>query len=99
MKTLVSQEAREYKAQIKRLALCWGIVPLKGRLEVTISAYMPDNRKRDLDNLLKITLDSLKETGIFEDDSQIDRLSIERSEVHKPGKLMVYLKEIEVFDD
>lgn len=50
------------------------------RLKVTIIAYPPDRRKRDLDNLLKALLDSLQHSGVYPDDSQIDELTIERNE-------------------
>jgi len=50
----------------------------KDRLYITIDAYPPDRRKRDLDNVLKSLLDSLQHAGVYKDDSQIDRLSISR---------------------
>lgn len=49
---------------------------LGGALVVCIEAYRPDNRKRDLDNLLKATLDSLAHAGVYLDDSQITDLRI-----------------------
>ncbi len=48
------------------------------RLFMDIEAYPPDNRRRDLDNLLKATQDSLQYAGFYKDDSQIDSLSILR---------------------
>jgi len=45
-------------------------------LGVCIEAFRPDNRKRDLDNLLKATLDSLGHAGVYLDDSQITDLRI-----------------------
>lgn len=44
-----------------------------------ILANPPDNRRRDLDNLLKGTLDSLQHANIYPDDNQIDKLKIERT--------------------
>lgn len=48
------------------------------RLSIYIDASPPDKRKRDLDNVLKSLLDALQHGGLYPDDSQIDRLSIER---------------------
>jgi crossover junction endodeoxyribonuclease RusA len=49
---------------------------LDKKLRVEIKAYRPDKRKRDLDNLLKATLDSLAYAGVYQDDSQIVDLHI-----------------------
>lgn len=62
-----------------------------GRIKVSMCAFPPDKRRRDLDNLNKIILDSLQKAGLFHDDSQIDYLSIERCEPFKDGKIRVML--------
>ena len=38
-------------------------------VEVEILVQAPDNRRRDLDNLLKVCLDSLVNAGVLQDDS------------------------------
>lgn len=53
--------------------------PLTGKMYIDIMATMPDRRKRDLDNLLKATLDALQHGGLFEDDKDIDDIRIRRS--------------------
>lgn len=53
------------------------------RLSVSVVAYPPDRRARDLDNILKAALDALQHARAFEDDSQIDRLIVDRGEVRK----------------
>ena len=53
------------------------------RLTVALVAYPPDRRARDLDNILKAALDALQHARAFEDDSQIDRLIVDRGEVRK----------------
>lgn len=68
---------------------------LTGRLSVAITATMPDKRRRDIDNLIKVSLDSLTKAGVWEDDSQIDELAILRSGVTKPGWLDVTVCEID----
>lgn len=94
-KTLVSKEAKDYKRVVKALSFTWKRKPILGRVEINISAYPPNKRRRDIDNLLKITIDSLKDCGIFKDDSQIDKIFIERKNVIKPGLLTLSISEIE----
>ena len=53
------------------------------RLHVSVTVYPPDARKRDLDNVLKATLDALTHARAYEDDSQIDRLTVERKEIRR----------------
>ena len=69
--------------------------PLLGRLQVKITATMPDRRRRDIDNINKAALDALGYAGVFGDDEQIDDLHVLRGEVMKPGWLEVEIKEIE----
>jgi len=70
--------------------------PLSGRLAVTIAALPPDKRVRDLDNLCKAVLDSLKKSGVFADDGQIDSLTIARHAVTPGGALLVGVREFEL---
>lgn len=67
---------------------------LQGRLSIKLDVYPPDRRKRDLDNLLKATLDALEAANIFEDDNQIDEIHMIRKEIVKGGKIMISLEEI-----
>lgn len=63
------------------------------RLHVSIEAYPPDRRKRDLDNILKSLLDALQHAKVYEDDSQIDFLSIRRNESLQ-GKVRIGIKRV-----
>jgi len=69
-------------------------IPLEGRLKVEIEVYPPDRRKRDLDNVLKATLDALEDAKVYLDDNQIDCLIVNRREVVKGGKMEVKIYEI-----
>ncbi|AUX93667.1 hypothetical protein C2E15_11645 [Mixta gaviniae] len=51
--------------------------PLTCPLDVSIVLYPPDRRKRDLDNFQKALFDSLTYAGVWKDDSQIMRFSVE----------------------
>ena len=65
------------------------------RISMTIDLYAPDNRRRDLDNILKCTLDVMQKLFVYKDDSQIDELIVRRKSVlKKDGKLDIYIEEI-----
>jgi crossover junction endodeoxyribonuclease RusA len=63
------------------------------RLEVHIQAFPPDRHRRDLDNIQKVLLDALQAAGLFDDDEQIDYLSILRAPRLKGGMLNVQISE------
>lgn len=64
------------------------------RLSVTIQLYPPDRRVRDIDNVVKSTLDALCQAGVFEDDGQIDVLHVTREKVIKWGAAVVSIEKI-----
>lgn len=68
------------------------------RYELSIDAYPPDRRRRDLDNILKPLLDVLEEYGVFPNDEQVDILTIRRRGPKKPGYVTVRLSEIDSED-
>jgi crossover junction endodeoxyribonuclease RusA len=77
---LISDQGRQYREVVAVLALenLWPRFPTE-RVKVTIEAWMPDRRRRDLDNILKSLLDSLTHAGVWTDDSQVDDLRIYRA--------------------
>jgi crossover junction endodeoxyribonuclease RusA len=84
---IISADGRQYKQAVA--AVCHGLIPITGYVEVTIMATRPDKRKRDLDNLLKATLDACS-GHLWVDDVQIQRLTIMwAAGTEKGGKLMV----------
>ena len=94
-KTLIAKEGRDYRATV--VAKLTGVLsePLKERLKVTIECYPPDNRRRDLDNILKALFDSLQHAKVIEDDSQIDEINMIRREPLKPGLLFIRIETME----
>jgi crossover junction endodeoxyribonuclease RusA len=92
---LISKKGREYrKAVADEIILQKGNKHLKGKIKMTIEAWRPDNRRRDLDNLLKAPLDALTHAGVYEDDELIVDLRIFWAE-DQAGKLKVKIEEIE----
>jgi len=67
--------------------------PASVKLIVDIYASPPDRRKRDLDNILKGTLDALQHAGVYADDNQIDELHVYRMSPEPNGELVVRIKE------
>lgn len=91
---IVSAKGRTYRQRVSRQLDGLIEEPLACRLAVSLVCCMPDNRRRDLDNICKALLDSLQHAGVYLDDSQIDRLSLVRGEVRKPGKVFVTVETV-----
>lgn len=94
VRVLISKKGREYRKAVA------GVIgprkkPTDKRLKVRITVNPPDRRKRDLDNMPKAILDALTHAGVWEDDSQIDELTIMRREVIKGGAVWVTVVEME----
>ena len=94
-RTMVSKKGRIYKQAATRAVLAAGANKhLPGRLRVKLTAYPPDRRRRDIDNLTKLALDSMQVAGVYLDDSQIDELTIIRAEVEKGGVIVAEIETI-----
>ena len=96
-RVLISREGRRFRRMcVSRLA---GAFPkLAGAVKLTGEFYPPDSRRRDLDNVLKCTLDALVHAGLMEDDSQIKRIDI-RMEAPVPPEGLVYIELEEIEDN
>jgi crossover junction endodeoxyribonuclease RusA len=96
-RTLISREGRTFRTNV--CALLGGGGPRKppvgGRIALAMDAFPPDGRRRDLDNLLKPSLDALQHAGVYEDDSQVDLLVARRREMDRPyGHIEVTVGEL-----
>ena len=91
-RVLISREGRKYRMMVVS-RLGGRYAKQKGRLRLTAEFYPPDARRRDLDNLLKCTQDSLQAAGLFEDDSQIKSLRLDMKEPMPPEGLVHVLIE------
>jgi len=89
-RVLISSEGRKYREAVWLAVLEQGRKKHDGRLYVEILVNAPDKRRRDLDNLLKGLLDALQHAGLYEDDSQIDKLTITRGS-DGSGSVTVYV--------
>ena len=78
--TKISAEGRAYRqAVINLLAEARTAPPMAAPVAVSIEAFMPDKRRRDLDNLLKGLLDAMTHAGVWLDDSQVVDLRIRKA--------------------
>ncbi|MBX3435459.1 MAG: RusA family crossover junction endodeoxyribonuclease [Pirellulales bacterium] len=93
-RTVISREGRRYRRDVCATLAAMRVSRLDGRLAVRVTVCPPDHRRRDLDNVQKALLDALAKGGVYRDDSQIDRLEVERGPVTPGGKVLVEIREI-----
>ena len=86
-RVLISRDGRKYREQIVARFHTDRVAKYTGPVELDIELYPPDNRRRDVDNSLKCLLDTFTHAGLYEDDSQIQRLTIIRREPMPPDGL------------
>lgn len=93
-RTHISSEGKAYREAVK--ATLWNVGGFgpHPRLALHVTAFPPDRRRRDLDNLFKALLDALAHAGLYEDDAQIDELSIKRCARHPGGQLVVRCQQL-----
>lgn len=92
---VISEAGRRYRSAVaEQILIQRGAKHFAGKIKVTIAAYRPDERKRDLDNLLKSTLDALAHAGVYVDDSLIVDLRV-YWEKDKAGMLKVTIEELQ----
>lgn len=93
----LSKQGKDYRSRVLSEVVSRKLqLNLKQRLSVEIYVYAKDRRSIDIDNRIKPALDALQHAQVFEDDSQIDRLYVERREIVKGGKCLVIIREIKV---
>ena len=64
------------------------------RLKLEVVFHFPTHQKRDIDNHLKATIDSLVKCGFCEDDEQFDELIVKRGSVVSGGLIKIKVWEI-----
>lgn len=90
-RNILSQKGREFydQGQAALLPQKRPTVPLAGALEVTIMLCAPTRRGYDVDNRAKGVLDLLTKVGIWADDEQVVKLTIEKGPVLPGGAARV----------
>lgn len=92
----MSKTGRQFKADVSECVIAQK-VPKLGiqRLKVLIYLHPRDKRKIDLDNRLKACLDALQDAGVFDNDEQIDHLTIQRATIKSGGGATVAIEVID----
>ena len=90
-RTIVSKQCREYKKTVIAIMEKLGLANqnIDDRLQVYLELHAPTKRKYDLDNRLKVLLDSLQASGFIVDDEQVDSLHVKRGVIMSGGKTIV----------
>ena len=91
----LSKKTKQFREQVQEIVIDAKCGKVNGRLAVFYAFYPPDRRRRDIGNYEKQTTDALMETGIFDDDEQIDFIWLVRRDVVKGGKVVAVLVEHE----
>ena len=82
-----------FRAQVK--AAAHGLRNMAGKVEICIRANPPDQRRRDLDNIVKALFDALQHAGLIGDDFNVEAFSVRRLPVVKGGRVTVTIKPFE----
>lgn len=93
----LSKEGRAFKAAVSDYVVEYKVPKLGDqKLRVSMVLFPRDKRKMDIDNRIKSVLDALQDAGVFNDDFQVDELSIVRGKPIKGGAIRVMIEEIDV---
>jgi crossover junction endodeoxyribonuclease RusA len=88
-RVLISKDGRRYREAVAGIARRAAIPTFRVPVEVDIDLLPPDSRRRDADNSLKCTLDSLTHAGVYEDDSLVRRLTVTMKEPLPPDGMAI----------
>ena len=94
-RTVISKAGREFKAAVADYVVEYRVPKLgESKLRISMVLFPRDKRKIDIDNRIKSVLDALQDAGVFDDDFQVDELSIVRGKAIKGGAIRVIIEEI-----
>lgn len=66
---------------------------LMGRISINVVIHPKNNRTADIDNYLKGLLDALTKAAVWVDDSQVDKITIQRGRPINGGLCVVEISE------
>jgi len=90
---ILSKAAREYRLAVAECLIEQNLVlSIQDSVEFTVVLFVPDRRRRDLDNYMKSLQDALTHAGLWDDDSLINHLDVYRGEVIKGGSCVIRLR-------
>ena len=82
----ISKRGVEFKKSVAEIYLASGHKGFgSAPVELNVVLFPRDNRLMDIDNMLKCLGDSLQDAGVFDDDQQVWKITIERGAKIKGG--------------
>jgi crossover junction endodeoxyribonuclease RusA len=90
----LSAEALKFRSTIKGLIDDSDKIKFTDRVSVTIRLHAPNKRKYDIDNRIKGLFDAFTHAGLWEDDEQVDELTVIRGIIIPDGMAIVEIKKL-----
>jgi crossover junction endodeoxyribonuclease RusA len=90
-KRFLSAKTKAFRLHVSEMVSELNLAPLACELELFMALFPPDKRKRDIDNYIKQTFDALQHAGVFDDDSQISKLTVVKNPPLRGGKCNVVI--------
>lgn len=85
----LSEKGREYRVAVACLIGNLLDEPIDEPIRLNLDVFLPDRRKRDIDNILKSLLDSMEHAGVYRDDELITTLKVNKVAILKPGSVAI----------
>lgn len=96
VRMVLSSAATEFRNTVQGDVIIAGSPRVEGRLAVELTLHHKANFAFDVDNFAKSCIDALMHAQVFEDDKQIDKLTIVRGAKRPPhGAVDVVIEQIE----
>lgn len=91
----VSDAGQIFRVDVRNAVVRSKMPKLKGRLCIVMRVFPRDKRLQDIDNRIKSCLDSLQHAGAFENDEQVDEITVTRGPIVQGGRIEVTIGEID----
>ena len=93
---IISKRGKDYKELVNNYIQSYP--KILGKVKLDLVFYFKDKRKRDLDNLHKCLIDSMKNI-LFEDDDMIYKIYLEKHIGAGVDKIIINIESMEKFND
>ena len=88
----ISAAGKKFREAAFKIIKAADVIQIEGDCRVDVDLYLPDRRKRDIDNILKPILDILQLAGVIKDDCQVQELTVARLGLEKGGRARVKIQ-------
>ena len=90
----ISAEGRKFKEDVAEYVAAHQLKKFgAAALDIIMVLRPRDKRKTDIDNRIKAVLDALQDAGVYDDDCQIEKLTVERGKPLQGGSTVVFIQE------